>query len=85
MINTHKLELLLSRTYFHGSKGVRAIEVLLYIVCNVEAYPNTKKWKIGKEDVECFSVNLILSRLMISMDCSMGKIVLEGLINCLCC
>ena len=30
MINTHKLELPLSRTYFHGSKGVRAIEVRLY-------------------------------------------------------
>ena len=32
MIKTLKLELPLSRTYFHGSKGVRAIEVLLYIV-----------------------------------------------------
>ena len=32
MINTHSLELLLSRTYFHGSIGVRAIEVLLYLV-----------------------------------------------------
>ena len=31
MINTHKLELPLSRTYFHGSKGVRAIEVLQYL------------------------------------------------------
>ena len=31
MINTHWLELPLSRTYFHGSIGVRAIEVLLYI------------------------------------------------------
>ena len=30
MINTNELELPLSRTYFHGSKGVRAIEVLLY-------------------------------------------------------
>ena len=26
MINTHELELPLSRTYFHGSEGVRAIE-----------------------------------------------------------
>ena len=32
MVNTHKLELPLSRTYFHGSKGIRAIEVLLYVV-----------------------------------------------------
>ena len=31
MINTHRLEQPLSRTYFHVSKGVRAIEVLLYI------------------------------------------------------
>ena len=31
MINTHNLELPLSRTYFHDSKGVRAIEVLLYL------------------------------------------------------
>ena len=29
MINTHYLELPLSRTYFRGSKGVRDIEVLL--------------------------------------------------------
>ena len=33
MINTHYIELPLSRTNFHGPKGVRAIEVLLYIVC----------------------------------------------------
>ena len=31
MINTHYLELPLSRPYFHGSKGVLAIEYLLYI------------------------------------------------------
>ena len=30
MINIYWLELPLSRTYFHGSRGVRAIEVLLY-------------------------------------------------------
>ena len=29
MINTHKLELALCQTYFHGSKGVQAIEALL--------------------------------------------------------
>ena len=36
MINTHYLELPLSRTYFHGPEGVRAIEVLLYddLECN---------------------------------------------------
>ena len=31
MINTHQLELPFSGTYYLGSKGVRAIEVLLYI------------------------------------------------------
>ena len=30
MINTHWLELPLSRTYLHGPEEVRAIEVLLY-------------------------------------------------------
>ena len=30
LINPHWLELPLSRTNFHGPKGVRAIEVLLY-------------------------------------------------------
>ena len=30
MINTDQLGLPLSRTYFHGPKGVRAIEVLQY-------------------------------------------------------
>ena len=30
MINTHELKLPLSRTYFYGSKGVRAIEAFLY-------------------------------------------------------
>ena len=29
-VNTHLFQLPLSRTYFHGSKRVRAIEVLLY-------------------------------------------------------
>ena len=33
MINTHWLELPLSRTNFHGPKGVRAIEVRLYFNC----------------------------------------------------
>ena len=32
MFNTHYLELSLSRTYFHGSNGVRTSEVLLYLV-----------------------------------------------------
>ena len=31
MITTHQLELPLSRICFHGSKGVRATEVRLYI------------------------------------------------------
>ena len=32
MIRTYWLEVPLSRTYFHDSKGVRAIEFLLYLV-----------------------------------------------------
>ena len=32
MINTHLLELPVSRTYFHGPEGFRAIEVLLYLL-----------------------------------------------------
>ena len=32
MINLHWLELPMARTLFHGPKGVRAIEVRLYIV-----------------------------------------------------
>ena len=39
MINTHKLELPLSRTYFHGSKGVRAIEIRLYYKIEKFAFP----------------------------------------------
>ena len=31
MMNTHLLEIPLSRTYFHGPEGVQAIEVLLHI------------------------------------------------------
>ena len=47
MINTHYLELPLSRTYFHielplsrtyGSKGVRAIEVLLYFLSDIRSH-----------------------------------------------
>ena len=34
VIHTHYLELALSRTYFHGSKDVRAIEVLLTFEVN---------------------------------------------------
>ena len=37
IINPHWLELLLSRTNFHGPKGVRAIEVRLYIVQRKES------------------------------------------------
>ena len=33
IINPHWLKLPLSRTNFHGPRGVRAIEVLLYLLC----------------------------------------------------
>ena len=38
VINTHKLKLSMSRTHFHRSKGVRAIEVLLYSDRKVSSY-----------------------------------------------
>ena len=38
MSTTHELELPLSRIYFHGSKGVRVIEVLLYGTFNLDLY-----------------------------------------------
>ena len=38
MVDTHLLELSLSRTYFHSSKGVRVIEVLPYMYCLNDSY-----------------------------------------------
>ena len=35
MINLHWLELSMARTLFHGPKGVGAIEVRLYLNCNL--------------------------------------------------
>ena len=46
MINTPKLELTLSRTHFNGSKGVRAIEVLLYLYLNL--------WRTTDDDDDGF-------------------------------
>ena len=40
MINTHLLELPLPRTSFHGLKGVRPIEILLYIAIKHNRYIN---------------------------------------------
>ena len=44
MINTHYLELPLIRTYFYVSKGVRAIEVLLYIIMDSSQNARTAKY-----------------------------------------
>ena len=55
MINPQWLELLLSGTHFHSSKGLRASEVRLYIVCDVKANPNINNmfgWLVG-----CFGLN----------------------------
>ena len=49
MINTYKLELPLSRKYFHGSKGVRAIEVLLYVIF-------IQSWKFDTAYMKCFTI-----------------------------
>ena len=43
IINTHKLEQSLSRTHFHGSKGVGAIEVLLFCLHFFHFFRNTNK------------------------------------------
>ena len=40
MIDLHWLELPMARTIFHGSKGVRAIKVRLYMVFNHTVYNN---------------------------------------------
>ena len=45
MINTHQLELPLFRTYFHSPKGVRAIEIRLYLVrLSSKTYVFEEKW-----------------------------------------
>ena len=36
MVNTHQLELRLSRIYFNSLQGVWAIEVLLYLVVQIQ-------------------------------------------------
>ena len=42
MINPHWLRLPLSRTNFHGPKGVRAIEVRLYLCTEQQASVSLK-------------------------------------------
>ena len=64
MINTHKLELPLSQTRFHGSKGVRAIEVLLYIslfsaVTLLEVSDELLKWY--HQEVNHYLINVQLT------------------------
>ena len=55
MIHTHKLELPLSRTNFHGPRGVRAIEVLLYSLIS----KNTVRALIS-----CFSLHFTFQLLL---------------------
>ena len=50
MINTHKLELPLSQTYFHGPEGARAIEVLLYIFFYKSGYFEISMFEILRND-----------------------------------
>ena len=38
MISTHLLKLPLSQTYFHGFRGIQAIEVLLYILPEIQYF-----------------------------------------------
>ena len=55
MMNTHLLELPLSRTYFHGSKGVRAIEVSLYLNAFLIVSRVGRKTQVLLPDVEIIS------------------------------
>ena len=68
MINTHWLELSLSRTYFHGSKGAGAIEVLLYLRPfqiaerarnhGIGRHSSEEIHKIGCDDIQAISTFL---------------------------
>ena len=49
MINTHWLELPLSRTYLHSPKSVRAIEVRLYILLYKKVF-NISVFEISRVD-----------------------------------
>ena len=51
MINNRKLELPLSRTNFHGSKGVRVIEVSLILEVRNEENIKTGKDTVSKDNV----------------------------------
>ena len=49
----------------------------------LKAYPNIIKQKIGKNKCLIFLYNLTLSELLYSLVCSVGLVVLVGLIYCL--
>ena len=49
MINTHWLGLPLSQTNFHSPKGIRAYEVLLYVLANSEvSNKSVNPYSLGK-------------------------------------
>ena len=59
MINTHKLELPLSRTNFHSPKGFRPIEVRQYLSCVRNNIPPLQLNFIGKLILVVQSANRI--------------------------
>ena len=65
MINTQELELPLSGTYFHGSKGVQAFEILLYMnaLCFSNAeHPNTNQFTSESRSVTLYQNQLCAGR-----------------------
>ena len=67
MINTHLLELPLSGTYFHGLKGVRAIEVRLYFAVLVVLKLKSSNGQVEKSrEKELFAVMTLISLEVLS-------------------
>ena len=61
IINTHKLELPMSQIYFHGSKGSRAVEVLLFLKEFLSLYTaGHSRTIVGVEKLKDKSVRLLI-------------------------
>ena len=69
MIKTHYLELPLSRTCFHGSKGVRAIEVRLYniIIIVIISGDTCQMLRRSQSDVYEANVSTIYGRTYLTL------------------
>ena len=58
IIHTHKLEIPLSRIYFHGSKVVHVIEVLLYFDCICRSLANILSVSLFIDQIKGCSASL---------------------------